>query len=114
MKHWYDDEDHYSGGRDNDEYYTAECDYCEKRTEHDVCTDECTQCDMLSRLLAMMLFGMAMTQVELVFFIILMRMLVVFHELMLSMMMDHLSLLPSFCFSRLFRRHPIPVGHRSF
>ena len=27
-----------------DEYYTAECDYCDKRTEHDVCTDECVEC----------------------------------------------------------------------
>ena len=44
MKRWYEDEDHYNGGRDNDEYYTAECDYCDKVTEHDVCTDECVNC----------------------------------------------------------------------
>ena len=44
VKRWYEDEDYYNGGRDNDEYYTAECDYCDKRTEHDVCTDECVEC----------------------------------------------------------------------
>ena len=29
----------------NDEYYTATCDYCDKLTEHDVCTDRCVNCD---------------------------------------------------------------------
>lgn len=43
-KRWYEDEEYWSGDRENDEYYTAECDHCDKRTEHDVCTDECVEC----------------------------------------------------------------------
>ena len=27
-----------------DEYYIAYCSGCDKRTEHDVCTDECVDC----------------------------------------------------------------------
>ena len=52
MSHWnryksyrnyYDDEGNDLRGG-NDEYYVAECDWCGKRTEHDVCTDKCVNC----------------------------------------------------------------------
>ena len=40
----YDDEGNdLCGG--NDEYYVAECDWCGKSTEHDVCTDKCVNCE---------------------------------------------------------------------
>ena len=41
--HYEDDHEDDRGG--NDEYYVAECDWCNKRTEHDVCTDECVDCN---------------------------------------------------------------------
>ena len=44
MKRWYEDKDYYNGTRKNDEYYTVECDHCEKETERDVCTDKCVEC----------------------------------------------------------------------
>ena len=28
----------------SDEYYVAYCSGCNKRTEHDVCTDDCVDC----------------------------------------------------------------------
>ena len=34
---------HLDGGG-NDEYYFAYCVGCNKRTEHDICTDECVEC----------------------------------------------------------------------
>ena len=42
---WYDrdEEDDDRGGAD--EYYVAECYQCGKRTEHDVCTDNCVDCN---------------------------------------------------------------------
>ena len=43
-RRWYDDENYYNGNRENDEYYTEKCDYCDEWTEHDVCTDECVEC----------------------------------------------------------------------
>ncbi len=44
LKRWYEDEDFYNG-RSNDEYYEAYCSGCDDKTEHDVCTDECVECD---------------------------------------------------------------------
>jgi len=37
-------DDYESDRGGNDEYYVAECDGCNKRTEHDVCTDNCVEC----------------------------------------------------------------------
>ena len=37
---WYDDD---RGG--NDEYYVTYCPYCDKRAEHDACTDKCVNCE---------------------------------------------------------------------
>ena len=39
----YDDEGNDVRGG-NDEYYIAYCGCCDKRTEHDVCTDNCVEC----------------------------------------------------------------------
>ena len=43
-RNYYDDEGNDLRGG-NDEYYVAECDWCGKRTEHDVCTDKCVNCE---------------------------------------------------------------------
>ncbi len=41
---WYDNDEDNADRGGNDEYYVAECDNCDKRTEHDVCTDACVEC----------------------------------------------------------------------
>jgi hypothetical protein len=41
-KHYEDDLENDRGG--NDEYYITYCAGCQKKTEHDVCTDKCANC----------------------------------------------------------------------
>ena len=42
-KDYYDSEGNdLRGGAD--EYYVTYCDYCDERTEHDRCTDDCVEC----------------------------------------------------------------------
>lgn len=39
------DRDDYKSDRGgNDEYYVSYCPSCNKKTEHDVCTDRCVDC----------------------------------------------------------------------
>ena len=38
------EEDYCDDRGGNDEYYVAYCPYCDRRTEHDGCTDECVEC----------------------------------------------------------------------